>query len=156
MAPRDCAGLLQRGLPMRWLPMLLIISCSLTPIPDVTSNYVDPCDTAQRVCPVAFTLKAVMERSVELRGDFRDAGWSEGIGMERVNDAWNATLQVPWGATVQYKYFVDGNRWIRPREHAVGARWKREHQQHRAQRDVREVDLHRGAMMKTDWGARRE
>lgn len=97
---------------MRWLSLLLISSCSLTPIPDVTSNYVEPCDTTQRVCPVAFTLKAVMERSVELRGDFRDAGWSDGVAMERVNDAWSATLQLPWGATVQYKYFIDGNRWI--------------------------------------------
>lgn len=97
---------------MRWLTLLLISSCSLTPIPDVTSNFVEPCDTAQRVCPVGFTLKAVMERSVELRGDFRDAGWSDGVAMERVNDAWSATLQVPWGTTVQYKYFIDGTRWI--------------------------------------------
>jgi 1,4-alpha-glucan branching enzyme len=97
---------------MRPLTFLLLASCSFTPIPDVTSNYVEPCDTALRVCPVAFTLKAANERSVELRGDFRDGGWVDGVAMEKATDTWSASLQVPWGATVQYKFFIDGSRWI--------------------------------------------
>lgn len=98
-------------MPRVLLP-LLVCACSLTPIPDATSNYVEPCDTALRVCPVAFTLKAAMEQSVELRGSFRDGGWQAGVPMERAADAWNATVPVPWGASVQYKFFVDGQRWV--------------------------------------------
>lgn len=92
--------------------LFVLSSCSLTPIPDVTSNYVEPCDTALRVCPVQFNLKAGMEQSVELRGDFRDGGWVAGVPMERAAEVWSASVQVPWGAAVQYKFFADGNRWL--------------------------------------------
>lgn len=96
----------------RVLPALLFVGCSLTPIPDLTSEYVTPCDTAQRLCPVAFTLKAGTEKTVELRGDFRDGGWQAGEPMVRGADAWSATVTVPWGTEVQYKFFLDGNRWL--------------------------------------------
>ncbi len=91
----------------RVVPFLLLVACSLTPIPDVTSNFAEPCDTSLRVCEVPFSLKAGMEQTVELRGDFRDGGWAAGVPMERVSDAWSTTLQVPWGASVQYKFFAD-------------------------------------------------
>lgn len=97
---------------VRVLPLLVLSACSLTPIPDATSNYVVPCDTALRVCPTAFTLKAGMEQSVELRGNFRDGGWQAGVPMEREADVWTATVPIPWGASVQYKFFVDGQRWM--------------------------------------------
>jgi hypothetical protein len=94
-----------------YVALLCASSCTLTPIPDVSSNWVAPCDTALRVCPLAFSKKTGMEQSVELRGSFRDGGWQAGIPMDRVQDAWTTTLQVPWGASVQYKFFVDGQRW---------------------------------------------
>lgn len=99
---------------MRWiLPALMLASCTLTPIPDLTSEYVTPCDTAQRLCSVPFTLRATTEKSVELRGDFRDGGWADaGEPMVRGADAWSASVTVPWGTDIQYKFFIDGNRWV--------------------------------------------
>jgi hypothetical protein len=49
---------------------------------------------------------------VELRGDFRDGGWVSGVPMERDGGLWAASIDVPWSATVQYKFFLDGSRWI--------------------------------------------
>lgn len=97
---------------MRSALLLLLGACSLTPIPDVTSNHVEPCETERRECPVSFSLKATNEQSVELRGDFRDGGWTSGVPMEKTDAAWNATLQVKWGASVQYKFYLDGQRWL--------------------------------------------
>jgi len=96
----------------RFLPLLLLAGCSLTPIPDVTSNYVPPCDEANRLCPVPFSLPAGTETSVELRGDFRDGGWVEGEPMVLDGGTWSASITASWGADVQYKFFVDGTTWI--------------------------------------------
>ncbi len=108
MQPRHTVGLL--------VVLAVAVGCSLTPIPDVTSEWVEPCDTARRRCPVQFTLKAGPETTAELRGDFRDGGWDVGEPMVRDGGAdggvWSATVVVPWGAAVQYKFFLDGNRWI--------------------------------------------
>ena len=98
---------------MRWLlPGLLLVGCSLTPIPDVTSEYVPPCDEVNRVCPVPFTLAAGTETSVELRGDFRDGGWDVGEPMTLDGGVWAASITAPWGADVQYKFFLNGSTWI--------------------------------------------
>ncbi len=97
---------------MRPAALLLLTACSLTPIPDVTSNAVEPCATELRVCPLGFSLAATTEQSVQLRGDFRDGGWVDGVPMEKSDGAWKATLQIGWGQSVQYKFFIDGNRWI--------------------------------------------
>jgi 1,4-alpha-glucan branching enzyme len=90
-----------------------LAACSLTPIPDLTSEWVDPCDASVRLCEVPFSLKATTERSVEVRGDFRDGGWVAGEPMVR-SDAgvWEARLELTWGVAVQYKFYVDGARWL--------------------------------------------
>lgn len=101
-------------------PLLLLsaclaaIGCSLTPIPDVTSEWLEPCDASLRDCPVTFTLKAGTERSAELRGDFRDGGWVAGEPMALGADGgtWSATITAPWGVPIQYKFFLDGSRWV--------------------------------------------
>lgn len=95
-----------------WGLALGLAACSLTPIPDVTSEWVEPCEPPQRRCQVPFSLKATAERSVELRGDFRDGGWSAGEPMALDGGAWVAGVEVPWGADVQYKFYVDGARWV--------------------------------------------
>lgn len=97
---------------MRLAALLLLCACSLTPIPDVTSNALEPCATERRECPLTFELKAGTEQSVELRGDFRDGGWVSGVPMEKVDGGWTASIAVGWDASVQYKFFIDGNRWI--------------------------------------------
>jgi hypothetical protein len=99
--------------PMRWMfAGLLLAGCSLTPIPDVTSEFVPVCDPAQRVCPVDFTLPGDAGTSVELRGDFTDGGWDLGVPMALDGGVFNASVTAPWGADVQYKFLVDSNRWI--------------------------------------------
>lgn len=93
---------------------LLVVGCSLTPIPDVTSEWLEPCEPSLRDCPVTFQLKAGTERTAELRGDFRDGGWVAGEPMTKSEDGgtWSATITAGWGSSVQYKFFLDGNRWI--------------------------------------------
>lgn len=97
------------------LPLAFAAGCSLTPIPDVTSEWLDPCDSeAQRRCAVAFSLTAGTEKSAELRGDFRDGGWVAGEPMTKSEDGgvWTATIEAPWHGAVQYKFFLDDSRWI--------------------------------------------
>lgn len=98
----------------RAFALFLLCGCSLTPIPDVTSEWVEPCEPEVRVCPVTFTLRNANETSAELRGDFRDGGWVMGEPMTRVADggAWSATVTSPWGSAIQYKFFVNGNTWL--------------------------------------------
>ena len=100
---------------MRRLVILLIpllAGCSLTPIPDVTSAWQEPCEVALRRCAVEFKLKAGTEQSVELRGSFRADGWTKGEPMQHTGDSWVATVEVPWGSAVQYKFFVNGATWV--------------------------------------------
>lgn len=92
--------------------LLLITGCSLTPIPDVTSGYSEPCEPALRLCEVTFRLPARTETSVELRGNFRPNGWEQGQAMERRGAEWLTKLQLQWGVDVQYKFFVDGTTWV--------------------------------------------
>lgn len=86
--------------------------CSLTPIPDVSSQWSEPCEVAVRVCATEFKLKAAAEKTVELRGSFRADAWTKGEAMKKVGDSWTATVAVPWAASVQYKFFVDGTTWV--------------------------------------------
>jgi 1,4-alpha-glucan branching enzyme len=96
---------------MRPAAFFLLCACSLTPIPDVSSNYSPPCDTSQRFCAVEFKLIAAGEKSVELRGDFAPAAWTSGVLMTKDNGYWTATVAIPWGSAVQYKFFVDDMTW---------------------------------------------
>lgn len=100
---------------MRFVVLTLValaVGCSLTPIPDVTSEWVEPCEEALRRCDVPFTLAAGTETTAELRGDFRDGGWEAGEVMVKDGGAWSASITVPWSADVQYKFYLDGSRWI--------------------------------------------
>lgn len=94
------------------LCLAVALGCSLTPIPDVTSEWVEPCEEARRECAVPFHLAAGTETTAELRGDFRDGGWVSGEPMGKDGGTWEAAVVVPWGADVQYKFFLDGSRWI--------------------------------------------
>jgi hypothetical protein len=96
---------------VRPLVFLALAGCSLTSIPDVSSNYSEPCDTSARVCAVPFKLIASGQMSVELRGDFAPGAWDAGVAMTKANGYWTATVPVPWGAAVQYKFFVNGMTW---------------------------------------------
>lgn len=86
--------------------------CSVTPIPDVSSQWEPMCEGHQRYCPVVFALKPGTEKSAEVRGDFRDGGWIAGVPMGLDGGAWWAVIPVPYGSPVQYKYVLDGSRWI--------------------------------------------
>lgn len=88
-----------------------VAGCSLTPIPDLTSQYSEPCDLPARSCPLEFKLHAGAEKSVELRGDFRADGWTRGEAMVKQGDSWTTTVPVTWGAAVQYKFVLDGTNW---------------------------------------------
>ena len=96
----------------RPLALLLLTGCSLTPIPDVTSQYSEPCETSVRLCEVRFELAVGSESSVELRGDFRPNGWEQGQTMEKQGAVWTTGVQLQWGSDVQYKFFVDGTTWL--------------------------------------------
>ncbi len=96
----------------RCLALLALTGCTLTPIPDVSSQYSEPCEPASRICEVRFTLPAGSESSVELRGNFRPSGWQQGEPMVRAGGEWAASVQVQWGVDVQYKFYVDGMTWL--------------------------------------------
>lgn len=89
-----------------------LCGCSLTPIPDVSSEWLEPCEPALRQCALPFRLAANNETTVELRGDFRDGGWVQGEPMAKDGGAWEATVTASWGGALQYKFFVDNNRWV--------------------------------------------
>jgi 1,4-alpha-glucan branching enzyme len=97
--------------PRVWL-LVLLSACSLTPIPDVTSAWVEPCPEAQRLCTVPFQLVAGNEQSAELRGDFRDGGWTQGEPMTKVDGGWSTSIPSAWGARIEYKFYLDDSRWI--------------------------------------------
>ena len=90
---------------------MALAACSLTAIPDVTSKWSPPCDAGERTCEVKFTLDAGSQSTVELRGDFAPNAWTTGVRMTRLNGSWTATVPISWGATVQYKFFVNGMTW---------------------------------------------
>lgn len=101
--------------PGRWLLFTLAAAaaaCSLTPIPDLSSDWVEPCEAPLRRCSVEFLYQAGAEKTVELRGDFRDGGWVEGEPMAKEGAYWKASVPLQWGSSVQYKFLLDGSRWV--------------------------------------------
>jgi glycosidase len=49
--------------------------------------------------------------SVELRGDYRADSWVKGDAMAKAGGAWQVSVPVPYGKSVQYKYFVNNATW---------------------------------------------
>jgi glycosidase len=70
------------------------------------------CADAVKRCDVEFTYPAGSETSVEVRGDFREDGWSAGAAMTKSGGTWRATVSVPWNQPVQYKFVLDGATWV--------------------------------------------
>ncbi|HVH42133.1 MAG TPA: alpha-amylase family glycosyl hydrolase [Labilithrix sp.] len=77
---------------------------------DLGPGFVCPEDF--KTCPQEFTYPDGGETSVELRGDFGGADtWQAGVAMTRSAGRWRATVSVPLGKPVRYKFFVDGKEW---------------------------------------------
>jgi glycosidase len=52
------------------------------------------------------------ETSVVLRGDFAPNGWDVGVPMALDGGQWRASVTVPNGTSIQYKFFVDDTTWV--------------------------------------------
>lgn len=70
------------------------------------------CGDDLKRCDHEFTYPAGGETSVVVRGDFAPDGWSVGVPMTKSGALWKATVPVPWNVDVQYKFFVDGSKWV--------------------------------------------
>ena len=70
------------------------------------------CDDSLKRCDHDFTYAVGSETTVEIRGNFAADGWTKGVPMTKVGGAWTATVQVPWDVDVQYKFVVDGTKWL--------------------------------------------
>ncbi len=101
-----------RLFPAVWC-VALLGACSLTDVPDTSSQWQDPCATqAQRLCPHTFSLPKTTETTAELRGDFQPGAWQSGVPMTLDGGTFSAAITVQWGIDVQYKFYVDGTTWI--------------------------------------------
>ncbi|MEW5740955.1 MAG: alpha-amylase family glycosyl hydrolase [Myxococcota bacterium] len=70
------------------------------------------CNEAWRLCQLEFRFRAIDESSVEVRGSFRPNGWMQGVRMVRDGDTWKASVPVPYGAAVEYKFLVNNSVWV--------------------------------------------
>jgi glycosidase len=69
----------------------------------------DPdCSDGVRTCGEAFTFPFNNETGVVLHGSYAPGAWTTGTPMTHSGSVWTATVQVPWGEPVQYKFFVTG------------------------------------------------
>jgi glycosidase len=59
-------------------------------------------------CPVLFEYPLGSAKSVEVRGDFAPNGWMQGVPLSIDAGEWRVNVNVPNGATVHYKFFIDG------------------------------------------------
>jgi glycosidase len=83
--------------------------------PDVRVPDAAPADAAPpacATCTVSFSFPAAGASTCELRGNFAPDGWTHGVAMTRVGDHFAASLELPHGRTVQYKFVVDGDEWV--------------------------------------------
>lgn len=70
------------------------------------------CPDDFKACPQIFKYPAGTETSVELRGDFGGPDtWQAGVPMKKNGASWEASVQVPFGKAVQYKFLVNGTEW---------------------------------------------
>lgn len=64
-------------------------------------------------CTELFTYPLSGEKSVALRGDWGPpASWDVGVPMSIDGGEWRASLALPSGTNVRYKFFVDGASWV--------------------------------------------
>ncbi|HSQ66214.1 MAG TPA: alpha-amylase family glycosyl hydrolase, partial [Polyangiaceae bacterium] len=78
-----------------------------------TGNTGFVCPPELERCAHDFTYPFNNEQSVELRGDYRGAvSWSTGDPMTHQGSVWRATVNVPYGKSVQYKFLVNGTQWV--------------------------------------------
>lgn len=104
----------------RWLAatVLIISACGTTPSPssDGGEDASTPTDGLQCVAPgghaclVRFTYPHGDESSCELRGTFKS--WDDGAPMTLVGDHWETWLELSHGADLEYKFLLDGTRWV--------------------------------------------
>jgi glycosidase len=71
-----------------------------------------PCPEEYKRCGAEFTYQDKGESSVELRGDYRDDGWTKGDAMTKTGSTWKVTVNVPYNKPVQYKLVLNGTTWI--------------------------------------------
>jgi glycosidase len=78
-----------------------------------SSGNVPPvCPDELKACAQEFTFPDNGESSVELRGDFGGPDtWVQGQAMAKSGGKWRATVNVPFGKQVQYKFFINGSTW---------------------------------------------
>jgi glycosidase len=72
------------------------------------------CPDELKSCPHTVTYADHGETTVELRGDFGGAGtWEKGQPMAKNKDGvWTADILVPYDKPIQFKFFVDGSKWL--------------------------------------------
>ncbi len=70
-----------------------------------------PCPEEWKACKEAFTYPVGNETSVELRGDFRSDGWTNGVAMLKSGNAWTASVNIPYNKKVLYKFLTNGTTW---------------------------------------------
>src|SRR5687768_13346673 len=69
-------------------------------VPEGTPCYVEP----------AYPLWGA--NRVELRGDFAPDGWDVGVPMQIDGARWRASVAVPDGTRIRYKFLLDGTDWV--------------------------------------------
>jgi glycosidase len=93
------------------------------PTADATTKPVDAavgpgCAVSSQVCPEVFTFPFGGESTVDVMGDYSATGWTVGTPMVHSGSGpfgseWYASLPVPYGQPVQYKFRVNGSTtWI--------------------------------------------
>ena len=70
------------------------------------------CDDSLKRCAHLFTFADTGQKSVEIRGDFASDGWTAGVPLTKAGSTWSASVEVPYGAPVQYKFVLDGTTWV--------------------------------------------
>ncbi len=70
------------------------------------------CDDSLKRCQHEFDYPVGSEQSVELRGDFAPTGWTQGVPLTKQGSTWTVSVEVPYGANVQYKFVIDGTNWV--------------------------------------------
>lgn len=89
---------------------------------DEDAARVAVCEEARRRCSYRFKYADRGDVQVEVRGDFKADGWRAGVVMQRHGSTWTADVDLPFGRDVEYKFFVDGARWIRDPANGATAR----------------------------------